>query len=118
MANAGPNTQGSQFFITTVTTPWLDGKVRVWYPHAGGPAWMTHTSPTSPPAPATQHVVFGKVLEGMDVVKVRTHTTTPATPSASFPPTLRLQAVEAVGSQSGQTSKTVRIAKSGELTEA
>ncbi|KAI9432963.1 cyclophilin [Lactarius indigo] len=63
MANAGPNTNGSQFFITTVVTSWLDGK----------------------------HVVFGEVVEGLDVVKK----------------------VEALGSQSGTTKKKVTIARSG-----
>ncbi|KAL7537737.1 hypothetical protein ACHAXR_009188, partial [Thalassiosira sp. AJA248-18] len=65
MANAGPNTNGSQFFITTVKTAWLDGR----------------------------HVVFGKVLEGEDVVK----------------------RVEGVGSNSGTPTKKVTIADSGEL---
>lgn len=65
MANAGPNTNGSQFFITTAVTNWLDGK----------------------------HTVFGKVIEGAEVVK----------------------AVEAVGSQSGATSQVVAIVNCGQL---
>merc|ERR1712179_457533 len=65
MANAGPDTNGSQFFICTVDTPWLDGK----------------------------HVVFGKVTSGLDVVDT----------------------IEAVGSQSGQTSKTVIVKDCGQL---
>jgi peptidylprolyl isomerase len=67
MANAGPNTNGSQFFICTVATAWLDGR----------------------------HVVFGRVLEGLDVMKK----------------------VEGAGSQSGTPSMTVTIIDSGELDE-
>lgn len=65
MANAGANTNGSQFFLCTVPCPWLDGK----------------------------HVVFGKVVEGLHVVK----------------------AMEKVGSNSGKPRRKVTIADCGQL---
>lgn len=65
MANSGPNTNGSQFFITTVKTSWLDNR----------------------------HVVFGAVVEGMDVVKK----------------------IENYGCQSGKTSKKIVVQNCGQL---
>lgn len=65
MANAGPNTNGSQFFLCTIQTSWLDGK----------------------------HVVFGSVVDGMDVVKK----------------------IESFGSQSGGPQAKILIADCGEL---
>ena len=65
MANAGANTNGSQFFITTVPCPWLDGK----------------------------HVVFGGVVEGLNVV----------------------QKVESLGSGSGKPKEKIEIINSGAI---
>jgi cyclophilin family peptidyl-prolyl cis-trans isomerase len=65
MANAGPGTNGSQFFLCTEATSWLDGK----------------------------HVVFGQVVEGMDVVKN----------------------MEKVGTDSGKTKQVVEITDCGQL---
>ncbi len=66
MANSGPHTNGSQFFITTAETPWLDGR----------------------------HVVFGRVVKGMETV----------------------YAVEKEGTSSGKTSKKITVVECSEWT--
>lgn len=65
MANAGPNTNGSQFFITVAPTAWLDGK----------------------------HVVFGRVVEGMDVAKL----------------------IESYGTGDGKTKAPVKVVDCGQI---
>jgi len=65
MANSGPNTNGSQFFISTIKAEWLNGK----------------------------NVIFGKVLEGVDVVK----------------------RMEVMGSHDGRTRTVIKISDSGQL---
>ena len=65
MANSGPNTNGSQFFVTTVKTTWLDKK----------------------------HVVFGKVVEGLDSLKL----------------------MEDCGSSSGKVNGDVKIVDCGQI---
>ncbi|PPS00810.1 hypothetical protein GOBAR_AA19866 [Gossypium barbadense] len=90
MANAGPDTNGSQFFITTVTTSAKKSKEDL--------KEVTHkvyfdVEIAGKPALDGRHVVFGKVLSGMDVV----------------------YKVEAEGRQSGTPKSKVVIADSGEL---
>jgi cyclophilin family peptidyl-prolyl cis-trans isomerase len=65
MANSGSNTNGSQFFLTTVPCPWLDDK----------------------------HVVFGRVIDGMDVVKK----------------------IESYGTSNGKPKKKITIENCGEF---
>ena len=83
MANAGRNTNGSQFFITTVVTNWLDGNHVVF----GAPLALCCVYCSA----CTDSASVGEVVEGMDIVKT----------------------IERHGSASGKTNAKITIAKSG-----
>lgn len=84
MANAGKNTNGSQFFITTVCTPWVSCFVAFFCF-----IWLSGQLDD-------KHVVFGEVIEGMEVVK----------------------AIEDQGSLNGKPKAAVIITASGEVDSA
>jgi len=87
MANAGKDTNGSQFFITTVATPWVCVEHTLLF----FPFDFDFFVPFLVSQLDGRHVVFGKVVEGMDIVRT----------------------IEQVGTESGRPTKKVTVTSSG-----